>query len=465
MVFSFLLAGIVISSVALFRMAFKRSVMCSIFSCILVNACIMLFIGFLAGRDGMALKTILMAVPLALAGTGLSFLFLYRSVVKPLKAVGITLKEISEGAGDLTKSIDYVKRNEFGDLATYFNAFSSSLNCAITSVKRLTGENVGVSGRLAKASEASSVSLKQISANADAISDRTAGLDTAINEANSTILSFREFLGTVAGRISEQAAEISASSASIEQMAGSIGNVSMTLQAKLAAAKELANFAEDGSVVMNDTVDNIRKITGSTEVINDALQIITTIGEQTNMLAMNAEIEAAHAGEEGKGFAVVAEEVRKLAEESTIRAAEISTSLKEIMSLIMATEKSSTKSGELFGRIVHRIGDVRDGMMEVENSMSELSDGSKQILASLGSLVESTTNIKDFSAKMTGKVEEIVRADVMIAGISGEIKDSIIEMSSGITELSKSLEKVSRSGSINAQNVAQIESLTSGFKV
>jgi methyl-accepting chemotaxis protein len=190
-----------------------------------------------------------------------------------------------------------------------------------------------------------------------------------------------------------------------------------------------------------------------------------SIGTQTNMFAMNAAIEAAHAGDAGKGFSVVAEEVRKLAEESTTRASEISASMKEIMALIMVTEKSSTQSGELFGQIVQQIGDVNAGMMEVENSMGEISEGSKQILDSLESIVESTTNIKESSAVMTGKVQEIVNTDIMLVGISGEIKNDIIKIASGINELSKSIEKVSHSGSVNAQNVTRIESLTSGFKV
>jgi uncharacterized phage infection (PIP) family protein YhgE len=97
--------------------------------------------------------------------------------------------------------------------------------------------------------------------------------------------------------------------------------------------------------------------------------------------------------------------------------------------------------------------------------MKELAEGSKQILTSLSALVESTTNIKDSSTMMTGKVEEIVNNDTVIAEISGEIKNGILGIAAGLTELSASIEKFLRSCSVNALNVKRIESLTSGFKV
>ncbi|MBN2738303.1 MAG: methyl-accepting chemotaxis protein [Spirochaetales bacterium] len=444
---------------------FRKSIMFYIVLCISLCSELMLMVGYGCSRTHSLLACLFFTIPLGIASVVLGTFLLYRSIIKPLNSVALVLKLIADGSGDLTKSIEYSGKNEIGELAGHFNRFSSSLNCMITSIKRLTGENLGVSERLAKVAESSDGSLKKVSADTDAIKSRTEELDDATKSAQETLLAFRNFLEELANQISDQVSKNTQSAASIEEMMSSIGNVSQTLHEKLESANALTSLAEDGNKVMNKTLGNIKKISGATDIINEALHTISSIGARTNLLAMNAAIEAAHAGESGKGFSVVADEVRKLAEASTIRAKEISKSMKEIMSLIMVTEKSSIQSGELFAKIVDKIGDVNLGMTEVEYSVREISRESKHILESLESLGRNTGQIKEASEVMTGKVQDIVKTNTKLAEASTEIKIGIESIAANISDLSESIEKVSKSGARNAQNVNRIVSLTSGFKV
>ena len=229
--------GIAGLTILILRILLKRSVLVGIIVFIQLNALFMFFSGYLIGNGSDTQNKLLMVIPLYLAGFGLSILLLSNIIAKPLKLIGTVLKSVAEGSGDLTKKIEYEKRNEFGSLASYFNSFISSLNCMVTSVKRLTGENLGVSNRLAETSETFSESLNQVSTNAEGIKNRTEGLDSSINGANTTILSFREFRRVLAEKITDQATEITESSSAIEEMTVSIGNVSRTLRTKL-------NFSE-----------------------------------------------------------------------------------------------------------------------------------------------------------------------------------------------------------------------------
>ena len=216
---------------------------------------------------------------------------------------------------------------------------------------------------------------------------------------------------------------------------------------------------------MEETERGIRRVAASAGVIMEMIQIIQEIASKTNLLAMNAAIEAAHAGEYGKGFAVVADEIRNLAESSAESADSVTKALGEVSESIQVSEKSTRRTGEVFGKIVEQIKGVAFSMSEMKNATSELSIGAQQILEALASLVSTTNEVRDSSEEMSDKVGAITQAMGQVSDISADTKNGMEEVSIGITEIFKAAEAIADAGTKNSESVKSLNALVAKFIV
>jgi methyl-accepting chemotaxis protein len=445
------------------RFILRRSVVFNILASLMGVAGAVAMLAFFLGRAG--LQHLFWAVPAGVLTVVVNIYYIHRSVALPLRGLKTQLRAVAEGQGDLSVRIEMRQRNELGDLAGDFNLFQEKLGRMIGAIKASQAQALSLSQDLAAQTEQSGAALRQISASAESIAARSGSLDERIESSGRAASQFQDFLRKAAERIGDQAAEIAESSSAIEEMSGSIGNVTKTAEAKLAATRELAAMAEEGSAAMAESAEAVARIAGSAEIINDTLQIIKNISEQTNLLAMNAAIEAAHAGDAGRGFAVVADEIRKLAEDSAQNADSISGSLQEITGMIRTSSDSAERTRGLFEAIVARIGELRGGMEEIGAAMGELAEGGRQILVSLSTLVRSTAEIKDASTGMTRGVSELVETLDSISAFSREIRDGMAEISRGIADLFQAQARISAAGGSNAESLRTLEELVGRFKL
>ena len=394
---------------------------------------------------------------------GLSLFFIVRLVLKPILSYTQAFKMAA--TGNLTVRADVKAKDEVGRIALFFNDFIGTLEGMVREVKGVTAETDRISQDMAASSEETAASLHEIRVNTEGMKNKIVILDGEVSSSTRSADELGDHIQRLSELISSQASAIDESSASIEEMTANITNIAKAAEEKLRIASELETTALDGQSEMEETELVIKKVAASASVIMEMIQIIQDIASRTNLLAMNAAIEAAHAGEFGKGFAVVADEIRNLAESSAESAKQITQSLGEVTEYIDISETSTEKTGEIFSVIVDQIKGVAFSMAEMKNATHELSIGAKQILEALGSLISTTEEVKGSSTDMNHQVATIIAAMQRVSMISSDTKTGMEEITIGINEIYKAAEAISESGADNSRSVDNLKTLIARFTV
>lgn len=407
----------------------------------------------LSGIDGLTTTLYILLGTIAVAGVLFIVIlaYVFRRLVNQVKAIGRVSRDMAEG--DLSKEITIIPNDAIGDMAENFNLAISSLKNIISGVVSTANEGRELNDLLAGRITQIEISSGEMSNNLDRIHEKIREENNQIIEASSALEEISTNTSSLSKQISMQAESVSTTSAAVEEMAASILNVARVADSRKNVTESLIKITKEGCEKIDEANFIVQEAVKNMGAMQEMLEVINNITSQTNLLSMNAAIEAAHAGDAGKGFAVVADEIRKLAESTAENAHDISDSLTALINRINQTADVTKESGDSFKKIELEVRNFVEAFSEISASTNELSEGSKEIQDSTMSLLEITSNIKTGAQEMTLGANDINIALLRIKEASDNSTTSMATSKEQIEEIHRAMSDVAELSATNTENM------------
>jgi methyl-accepting chemotaxis protein len=386
----------------------------------------------------------------------ISSVLISRSITKPLVQTITILKDISEGEGDLTRKIEVKSHDEVSDMATYFNLTFDKIRNLVALVRSQSNSLLILGENLSSNMTETATAINEITANIQSIKNQTLSQSASVTETSATMEQISKGIDKLNQLILDQSANVTESSSAIEEMMANIGSVTTTLVKNSENIKQLTFSSEAGRKVLDIITLAIKDVAKESDGLMEIGQIIQNIASQTNLLSMNAAIEAAHAGDSGRGFAVVAYEIRKLAESSSTQTKTIGTVLKRIKDSIAKIIIYSEDVATNFNTIENEVKIVTEQEDGIRRAMEEQNEGSKQVLEAITILNDITQKVQASSIEMLTGSKQVSKEAVNMNMITQEITGGMNEMASGAEQMTVAVNAVNE---LSLENKVSIDSL------
>ncbi len=407
-------------------------------------------------------RNVILAVAALTLGLVLIYLRFLSVTLKPFAAIPVAMQKFLEG--DVNQTLTVRGDDEIGRISAGFNDFVSGLREMLEVMQSAADDNVRVEQQLSEQTNRSGLRMTSIRESAATLNSEMNGLNGHIDESSRGIQKIGDQVRALHQYIDDQVSAVAESTAAIEEMSASLDSVAGITEIRKRGAEELTQRADAGGRQLQQLQESIQAVSASVEDISGFVGVIRNVASQTNLLSMNASIEAAHAGDAGRGFAVVADEIRKLATAAGESSKEITRVIKTVVERISAVNQISADTGEVFSSIEKEVHSVSDALQEIASATSELSAGSTEIRTAMSMLNEVSVRVQQGSEDSLNATELISRAMATVLELSSRIVSEI----SGIdekTSLSVSdLQQISHTAETLSSSVAALRNTMERFR-